>query len=261
MKAKVMTHSSLEAAWANGGAALGGWVSNLEFSPDLYRRAEYDYVGIDCQHAVLSEAQVAATIVKVAPGGPAIVVRVSKNDPALIGKLCDAGADGIIVPMVNTAEEAAAAVAATHYPPRGVRSFGPHGRGLRGLSLTELGERVSVFAMVETSDGLKNVEEIAVVAGLARSRPGPGIECRIAPGAGPRPPGRAVRHPQLLLRSGQPAAPGLGGRAGAGGQRLDCERVAGARPAAAGIADRPRPGPGGHDRGDRPVARPAGHGH
>jgi 2-keto-3-deoxy-L-rhamnonate aldolase RhmA len=168
-----MTHSSLEAAWANGGAALGGWVSNLEFSPDLYRRAEYDYVGIDCQHAVLSEAQVAAAIVKLAPGGPAIVVRVSKNDSALIGKLCDAGADGIIVPMVNNAEEAAAAVAATRYPPRGVRSFGPHGRGLRGLSLTELGERVSVFAMVETADGLKNVEEIAAVEGLAGIYVGP----------------------------------------------------------------------------------------
>jgi 4-hydroxy-2-oxoheptanedioate aldolase len=168
-----MTHSSLEAAWASGGAALGGWVSNLEFSPDLFRRAEYDYIGIDCQHTVLSEAQVAATIVRLAPGGPAIVVRVSKNDPALIGKLCDAGADGIIVPMVNNAEEAAAAVAATHYPPRGVRSFGPHGRGLRGQSLTELGERVSVFAMVETADGLKNVAEITAVAGLGGIYVGP----------------------------------------------------------------------------------------
>jgi 2-keto-3-deoxy-L-rhamnonate aldolase RhmA len=168
-----MTHSSLKAAWANGGAALGGWVSSLEFSLDLFRRAEYDYIGIDCQHTVLSEAQAAAAIVKAVPGGPAVVVRVSKNDPALIGKLCDAGADGIIVPMVNTAEEAAAAVAATHYPPRGVRSFGPHGPGLRGHSLTELGERVSVFAMVETSEGLKNVDQIAAVAGLAGIYVGP----------------------------------------------------------------------------------------
>jgi 2-keto-3-deoxy-L-rhamnonate aldolase RhmA len=168
-----MTHGSLEAAWADGGAALGGWVSNLEFSPDLYRRAEYDYIGIDCQHTVLSEAQVAATIVKMAPGGPAVVVRVSKNDSALIGKLCDAGADGIIVPMVNNAEEAAAAVAATRYPPRGVRSFGPHGPALRGQNLTQLGDRVSVFAMVETSDGLKNVDQIAAVEGLAGIYVGP----------------------------------------------------------------------------------------
>ncbi len=101
------------------------------------------------------------------------MVRVSKNDSALIGKLCDAGADGIIVPMVNTAEEAAAAVAATRYPPRGVRSFGPHGPALRGQSLTQLGDRVSVFAMIETADGLKNVDEIAAVAGLAGIYVGP----------------------------------------------------------------------------------------
>ena len=168
-----MTHSSLESAWANGGAAFGGWVSNLEFSLDLYRRAGYDYIGIDCQHTVLSEAQVAAAIVKLAPGGPAAIVRVSANNPALIGKLCDAGADGIIVPMINTAEEAAAAVAATRYPPRGVRSFGPHGPALRGQSLTELGDRVSVFAMVETSEGLKNVDAIAATGGLAGIYVGP----------------------------------------------------------------------------------------
>jgi 4-hydroxy-2-oxoheptanedioate aldolase len=168
-----MTHSSLESAWANGGAALGGWVSNLEFSPDLYRRAEYDYIGIDCQHTVLSEAQVAAAIVKMAPGGPAVVVRVSANNSALIGKLCDAGADGIIVPMVNNAEEAAAAVAATRYPPRGLRSFGPHGPALRGQNLTQLGDRVSVFAMIETADGLKNAEEITAVEGLAGIYVGP----------------------------------------------------------------------------------------
>jgi len=196
---KVMTHSSLEAAWANGGAALGGWVSNLEFSPDLFRRAEYDYIGIDCQHTVLSEAQVAATIVKMAPGGPAIVVRVSKNDSALIGKLCDAGADGIIVPMVNNAEEAAAAVAATRYPPRGVRSFGPHGPSLRGRSLTELGERVSVFAMVETADGLKNVEEITAVAGLAGIYVGP-ADLSIGLGLDPM---RAFSTDQLVEPVGQ----------------------------------------------------------
>jgi 4-hydroxy-2-oxoheptanedioate aldolase len=169
-----MTHSSLEAAWAKGGAALGVWITGSpEFTLGLFQRADFDYIGLDCQHTVLSEAQVAAAIVRAAPGGPAIVVRVSKNDPALIGRLCDAGADGVIVPMVNTAEEAAGAVAATRYPPAGVRSFGPHGRGLRGQSLTALGERVSVFAMVETADGLKNVAAISAVAGLAGIYVGP----------------------------------------------------------------------------------------
>jgi 4-hydroxy-2-oxoheptanedioate aldolase len=168
-----MTHSSLEAAWADGGAALGGWVSSSLDFLDLFRRAEFDYIGIDCQHSVLNEAQVAAAVHRLPEGGPAIVVRVSKNDSALIGKLCDAGADGIIVPMVNTAEEAAAAVAATRYPPAGVRSFGPFGPKLRGRSLDEISRRVSVFAMVETSEGIKNVDEITAVAGLAGIYVGP----------------------------------------------------------------------------------------
>lgn len=169
-----MTHDSLKAAWARDGAAIGGWVSaGLDFSLDLYRRASYDYIGIDCQHTCYSEAQVASALQCVAPGGPAIVVRVSKNDAALIGRLCDAGADGVIVPMVNTADEAAAAVAATRYPPRGVRSFGPNRSDLRGHSLTELADRVSVFAMIETAEGLRNVEEITAVDGLAGIYVGP----------------------------------------------------------------------------------------
>ena len=169
-----MPHSSLEAAWAEDGAALGGWVTgSLEFSVELFRRAGYDYIGLDCQHSVYSEAQAAAVIARLAPDGPAILVRVSKNDEALISRVCDAGADGVIVPLVNTADEAAAAVAATRYPPAGVRSFGPIRPDLRGLALGELSGRVSVFAMIETADGLKNVEEITAVDGLAGIYIGP----------------------------------------------------------------------------------------
>jgi 2-keto-3-deoxy-L-rhamnonate aldolase RhmA len=168
-----MTHSSLEAAWAEGGAALGAWVTtSLEFLGPV-RSAGFDYIGIDCQHSVFNEAQVAVAVRGLTGSGPAIVVRVSKNDSALIGKLVDAGADGIIVPMVNTAEEAAAAVAATRYPPAGVRSFGPFGPALRGLSLDDISGRVSVFAMVETSEGIKNVDEIAATPGLAGIYVGP----------------------------------------------------------------------------------------
>lgn len=169
-----MAHPSLASVWDQGGAVFGGWVSaGLEFSLDMYRQAGFDYVGIDCQHTVYSEPQVAAVVQKASPDGAAIIVRVSKNDSALIGKLCDAGADGIIVPLVNTAEEAAAAVAATRYPPRGVRSFGPNRADLRGNSLEENGDRVSVFAMIETADGLKNVDAITATEGLAGIYVGP----------------------------------------------------------------------------------------
>lgn len=169
-----MAHASLEQAWESGRAAVGGWVTAATtFSLDLYRRAQYDYIGIDCQHSVLSEADAAAMLVRLPGNGPAMIVRVSKNDSALIGKVCDAGADGIIVPMVNTAAEAEAAVAATRYPPRGVRSFGPMRPDLRADDIVALADRVSVFVMIETSAGLDNVDEITAVDGLRGVYVGP----------------------------------------------------------------------------------------
>ncbi len=162
-----MTHSSIAKAWDAGRAAVGGWVSaGGEFSINLYRQAGYDYVGVDCQHAAVSEADVMQILLRSHASAPATIVRVSKNDAALIGKLADGGADGIIVPSVNTAQEAAQAVAATRYPPDGIRSFGPMRADLRMADLPELSARVDVFAMIETADGLRNVEEICRVRGL-----------------------------------------------------------------------------------------------
>ena len=80
-----MTHSSLSSAWTDDGAAVGGWVTGGgEFSFDIYRRAGYDYVGIDCQHSAFDEAD-AANLVRRATDGPATIVRVSRNDATLIG--------------------------------------------------------------------------------------------------------------------------------------------------------------------------------
>ncbi len=169
-----MTHRSLAEAWASGRAALGGWVSaGGEFSLRGYQRAGYDYVGIDCQHSALDEAAAAVLLQRVSAADPATIVRVSKNDPALIGRLADAGADGIIVPMVSTAQQAREAVQAIWYPPAGIRSFGPGRPDLPAGDLTEMAARVSLFVMIETAEGLANVEEIAQVTGLAGIYVGP----------------------------------------------------------------------------------------
>lgn len=90
----------------------------------------------------------------------------SKLDDALIGKVADAGADGVIVPLISTAEEAARAVAACRYPPEGVRSFGPMRPEMRGLSLDELAARIACFVLVETRAALENIDDICKVSGL-----------------------------------------------------------------------------------------------
>jgi 4-hydroxy-2-oxoheptanedioate aldolase len=169
-----LTHRSLSEVWESGRAALGGWVAaGGEFSLSGYRRAGYDYVGIDCQHSALDEAAAAVMLQRASPADPATIVRVSKNDSALIGRLADAGADGIIVPMVSTAQQAREAVAAIRYPPAGVRSFGPTRPDLPASDLTAMAARVSLFVMIETAEGLGNVEEITQVPGLSGVYVGP----------------------------------------------------------------------------------------
>ena len=161
-----MPHPSLAARWSEGRPAFGGWVTgDSEWVVATFGRLGYDYVGIDTQHSAVDEAQAAVLVRRLAGVPYAVIVRVSKNDPALIGRILDSGADGIIVPMVSTAEEAAAAVAACRYPPDGVRSFGPFRADL-GLDLAGIQHRVSCFVMIETAEGLANVRDICAVPGL-----------------------------------------------------------------------------------------------
>jgi len=161
-----MPHSALVDRWRAGQPAFGGWVTgDSENVIAMFGRLGYDYVGIDTQHTPLNDAQAAVLVRRLANAPYAVIVRVSKNDPAIIGRILDAGADGIIVPMVSTAEEAAAAVQAYRYPPAGVRSFGPF-RGDLGLDLAALEQRVSCFVMIETAQGLENIREICAVPGL-----------------------------------------------------------------------------------------------
>jgi 4-hydroxy-2-oxoheptanedioate aldolase len=168
-----MPHPTLVQRWSAGLPAFGGWLTtDSESTIQTFGRLGYDYVGIDTQHTVLSDAQAAVLVRRLSDPRFAVIVRVAKNDSALIGRVLDAGADGVIVPMVNTAEEAAAAVSACRYPPDGVRSFGPMRADL-GLDLDQLQQRVSCFVMIETSQGLENVDEICAVPGLAGVYIGP----------------------------------------------------------------------------------------
>ena len=168
-----MPHPALVKRWRDGLPAFGGWItSESESTIQIFGRLGYDYVGIDTQHTVLSDAQAAVLVRRLSDAPFALIVRVASNDAALIGRVLDAGADGVIVPMVSTAEEATAAVAACRYPPDGVRSFGPMRPDL-GLELVHLQERVSCFVMIETALGLDNVNEICAVPGLAGVYIGP----------------------------------------------------------------------------------------
>jgi 2-keto-3-deoxy-L-rhamnonate aldolase RhmA len=151
----------------------GGWVVGPTIiGPEEFARAGYDYVGFDVQHGYLDDADVALLLRRLEHVPIATAVRLPSADPAPIGRVLDAGADAVIVAMVESAETAAAAVAAARYAPAGVRSFGPL-RADIGLDPAEHEDRAGVFAMIETVRGLAALDEICAVDGLSGVYVGP----------------------------------------------------------------------------------------
>jgi 2-keto-3-deoxy-L-rhamnonate aldolase RhmA len=165
--------SRLQEALAAKEQVWGGWVVGPTIiGPEEFAAAGYDYVGFDLQHGYLDDADVALLLRRLEYLPIATAVRLPSADPAPIGRVLDAGADAVIIAMIESAEQAAAAVAATRYAPDGVRSFGPL-RASIGLDPAALEARVSVFTMIETAQGLSAVDEICAVPGLTGVYVGP----------------------------------------------------------------------------------------
>ena len=121
-----MTLGRLQEALAAKERIFGGWVVGpTVIGPETFAAAGYDYVGFDIQRGYLDDADVALLLRRLEHVPVAIAVRLPTADAAPIGRVLDAGADAVIVAMVESPEQAAAAVAATRYAPSGVRSFGP----------------------------------------------------------------------------------------------------------------------------------------
>jgi 2-keto-3-deoxy-L-rhamnonate aldolase RhmA len=140
--------------------------------PEEFARAGYDYVGFDLQHGYLDDADVALLLRRLEHVAIGTAVRLPSADPAPIGRVLDAGADAVIIAMIESAEQAHKAVAAARYAPTGTRSFGPLRPSL-GLDADALESRASVFAMVETARGVEAVAEICAVSGLSGIYVGP----------------------------------------------------------------------------------------
>jgi 4-hydroxy-2-oxoheptanedioate aldolase len=155
---------------------IGGWCAMPgAFSAELMARCGFDWLCIDTQHGLIGYDQMALMLQAVAITATPAFVRVPWNQPDHIMKALDAGAQGVLVPMVNSAEEARAAVAACRYPPDGYRSWGPI-RASLGVSAysPEVGNRrVVVAVMIETAAGLAAADEILAVPGVDAVYVGP----------------------------------------------------------------------------------------
>ncbi|OBJ24738.1 HpcH/HpaI aldolase/citrate lyase family protein [Mycobacterium sp. 1245801.1] len=175
--------SNLQLALGRKTPIFGGWVTGpTAQGPEEFARAGYDYVGFDAQHGYLDDAAIAELLRRTEHLPVGTVVRLPNADAAPIGRVLDAGADAVVIAMIESADQAAAAVAATRYPPRGVRSFGPL-RASLGHDPAAHESRVGVFAMIETAAALSGIHEICAVDGLTGIYVGP-ADLAISLGAG-----------------------------------------------------------------------------
>ena len=163
---------AFEAAIAEPGARLGLWLGLADpYSAELCATAGFDWLLVDGEHGPNDLRSMLSVLQAVAPYPAHPVVRIPTGDATLIKQVLEIGATTLLVPMVETADQARALVAATRYPPRGTRGVGS---GLARSSrwsgwpeyLHEADERVCLLVQVETASAMARLDEIAAVDGV-----------------------------------------------------------------------------------------------
>jgi 4-hydroxy-2-oxoheptanedioate aldolase len=154
---------------AQGRIVLNGWsVIPGGFLAEVMASLGWDALTIDMQHGIIGHPDMVTMLQAVSTTPLTPMVRVAANDPTLIGHALDAGAMGVICPLINSPEDAARFVAACRYPPSGIRSSG----ATRAMIYAgfdygrHADDQLLKFAMIETADGLARLDEIAATPGL-----------------------------------------------------------------------------------------------
>ena len=142
-------------AWRAGQQTIGGWLSvGNAYTAEQMAHAGFDWLCLDMQHGMIDYDDVRHMLPAISTTSVVPIVRVPWNDPWIVMKVLDAGAYGVIVPLVNNAAEAARAVSACRYPPAGIRSFGPNRVMLySGRDYAEHANReLACIVMIETAE-------------------------------------------------------------------------------------------------------------
>jgi 4-hydroxy-2-oxoheptanedioate aldolase len=164
-----MRENNLRKIWKAGGAAVNGWLAIPSvFSTETMAHQGWDSLTVDLQHGVIDYQAAVAMLTAISTTPTVPVVRVPWLEPGSLMKALDAGAYGVICPMINTREDAQKLVAWTHYAPRGTRSFGPIRALLYGGAdyPQHANDTIVTFAMIETREALDNLDSILSVEGL-----------------------------------------------------------------------------------------------
>lgn len=169
---------TLKERLAGGGTVVGSWLSLGSVSgAEIMALAGFEFLVVDLEHSPTSLETTAEIIRVVDLVGTSPLVRVTSNDPHLIKRVLDAGAHGIVVPNITTADEARAAVRATRYAPLGDRGVGLHRAQGYG---TQFGEYraaavsgIAVVLQIESRIAVRNIKDILAVEGVDSVMIGP----------------------------------------------------------------------------------------
>lgn len=164
-----MRENPVKRLWQEDKPAYGGWLTiGNSFTAEVMAHQGLDWLVVDLQHGIIDYETAVPMLQAISTTETTPIVRVPWNEPGILMKVLDAGAYGVIVPLVNDLSQAEAAVSACRFPPQGERSYGP-ARAVyyAGADYFErANEEVLVIAQIETVEALDNLEEITKVPGL-----------------------------------------------------------------------------------------------
>jgi 4-hydroxy-2-oxoheptanedioate aldolase len=187
--------TSLRERWKAGEPTFGAWctIPNA-WTAELAARSGHDWVCIDTQHGLIGYDAMLPMLQAVGSTGVTSLVRVQWNEPGAIMKALDAGAGGVIVPMINSVDEAKAAAGACRYPPDGYRSMGP----IRARVVNDAWRLPLCVVMIETVDAVRRAGEILAVPGIDAVFIGPN-DLAVSAGLDSGYEGRDPEHRRLIL--------------------------------------------------------------
>lgn len=164
-----MRTNRLRRAWKDGRRTVNGWLGIANsFSAELMAHQGFDSLTVDMQHGVVDYQAAVGMLQAISTTDTVPLVRVPWREAGIVMKMLDAGAYGVICPMVNTRAEAEELVSFCRYPPHGQRSFGPIRASVYGGAdyADHANDEILVIAMIETRKALDNLDEIVRVGGL-----------------------------------------------------------------------------------------------
>lgn len=189
-----MTVNRLKVVLERNEVAFGAWCTLASLrAAEIFAGEAVDYVCIDLQHGAGYLDSVVPMLMAAGIGSPTPIVRVLSNDVGQIGKVLDAGAEAVIVPLVSSRQQAEQAVAACRYAPEGHRSHGPFRstRFLNAAPHATVNREVLCIVMIETMEGLDHANEICSTPGVDGVYVGPSdlaVSMGLSPGFDRLPP-------------------------------------------------------------------------